>query len=269
MNKERKIKLNSDEIILDMKKKGITFNTMSIENVKDYLNTHTYYFKLKSYAKNYIKKPVRNKYSGLDFSYLQDLARLDMLFREVIFKVTVDIEHLIKVQIMSCSQNNPNDDGYTIVKDFLNTHSQLNKSIKDKAGKEVITGYNIALIKNNYPDMPIWVLLEIISFGDLIQFYNYYTKKYNIQNTLYNFLWSVRIMRNAAAHNSCILNRLNEYTPENKINYSLRKTIKELLPELDTQKLKKYLTNPVLQDFMDVMIVFRMLDKDRQTLLKR
>lgn len=192
-----------------------------------------------------------------------------MLFREVIFKITVDIEHLIKVQIMSCSQNNPIDDGYTIVKDFLNTHSQLNKSIKDKAGKEVITGYNIALIKNNYPDMPIWVLLEIMSFGDLIQFYISYTKKYNIQNTLYNFLWSVRIMRNAAAHNSCILNRLSEYTPENKINYSLRKTIKELLPELDTQKLKKYLRNPVLQDFMDVMIVFRMLDKDKQTLQKR
>ena len=51
-------------------------------------------------------KTQRGKvHSACFFSYLEDLATLDMYFRELIFKMAVDIEHFAKVQIMArCQQ---------------------------------------------------------------------------------------------------------------------------------------------------------------------
>ena len=97
----KKKKLSIDEILLDMKAKGITLKYISDEEAKQYLLENTYYFKFKSYAKDYPKNIVKGKYIGLDFSYLQDLARLDMRFRELVFKMTIDIEHFIKVQLLA------------------------------------------------------------------------------------------------------------------------------------------------------------------------
>lgn len=76
-------------------------------------------------------------------------------------------------------------------------------------------------------------------------------------------------MRNAAAHNSCILNRLTEYFDESKINYSLRDSIKRTLPFINSKKLKHYLMNPVMQDFLDILMVFKFLDKTQLVLNKR
>lgn len=263
-----KRKLDIDGIISDMKSKGITFNHISEADAKEYLSSHTYYFKFKSYAKNYTKNTTTNKYIGLDFSYLQDLARLDMYFREIVFKLTVDIEHLLKVQIMEKSQKTANDNGYKVVSDYISQNDKLRNRIEERINNNS-DSYNTALLKKNYPQMPIWVLLEIMTFGELTDFYSFYTTRFPIGNNVSDYLWHVRVMRNAAAHNSCILNRLHERTSENKVNYLLRSSIKRTLPFIDTKKLKNYLTNPVLQDFMDILMVFRILDKSRTILNKR
>lgn len=262
----RKPKLSVEEIINDIKSKNITFKYISEEEARNYLLYNTYYFKLKSYAKNYVKNPVRNKYSGLDFSYLQDLARLDMYFRELVFKMTVDIEHFIKVQLLAASQQNEADDGYKVVLDFLEENKDIKDNLKEHSNN---SGYSAQLIRNNIEDLPIWVFVEVISFGELTRFYDFYIKRFPIGNNVSQYLWSVRIMRNAAAHNSCILNRLCEHTEEKKINNTLRDSIKRNFPFIDTKKLKHYLTNPVVQDFLDVLMVFRILDKTRNVLNKR
>lgn len=213
MTMHRKPKLSVEEIINDIKSKNITFKYISEEEARNYLLYNTYYFKLKSYAKNYVKNPVRNKYSGLDFSYLQDLARLDMYFRELVFKMTVDIEHFIKVQLLAASQQNEADDGYKVVLDFLEENKDIKDNLKEHSNN---SGYSAQLIRNNIEDLSIWFFVEVISFGELTRFYDFYIKRFPIGNNVSQYLWSVRIMRNAAAHNSCILNRLCEHTEENK-----------------------------------------------------
>lgn len=262
----KKKKLSVDEIILDMKSKGISFKYISESDAKNYLLYNTYYFKLKSYAKNYRKNPVRNKYSGLDFSYLQDLARLDMRFRELVFKMTVDIEHFIKVRILTHSQQNEKDDGYKVVSDFLFENEDIKQNLESHAKN---TGYSSSLIQSNLSDLPIWVFVETISFGELTKFYDFYTKRFSVSNNVSAYLWSARIMRNAAAHNSCILNRLTAYFDESKINYTLRDAIRRTFPYMSTKKLKHYLMNPVMQDFLDILIVFKFLDKPKLVLKKR
>ena len=52
-----KKKLTIDEQIEDLKKKGVTFEIMCEEDAKKFLRYNNYYFKLKSYAKNYPINP--------------------------------------------------------------------------------------------------------------------------------------------------------------------------------------------------------------------
>lgn len=264
--KQCKPKKTVEEQISHMKNKGITFNYISDEEARKYLSEHTFYFKFKAYAKNYEKYNTNGKYINLDFSYLQDLARLDMYFREIVLKITIDIEHYLKVQILSESQKNDKDDGYKIVEDFL----YLNTDIQNKITSQSKNGYHCGLICKYYPVFPIWVFLEIISFGDLIKFYEFYNKEYPIVNNVSRYLWSARILRNAAAHNSCILNRLTEKFEDKAVNGSLMDVLRRNYSNLGSGKIiKKYLKNPVIQDFIDVLILYSMLDKNKTVLKKR
>ena len=67
--------------------------------------------------------------------------------------------------------------------------------------------------------MPVWAFIEIISFGDLLRFVEYVSKKINWQMPVdIQTLDRVRQVRNAAAHNNCILNDLTpNYTEEGKL----------------------------------------------------
>lgn len=58
-------------------------------------------------------------------------------------------------------------------------------------------------------DCPAWVLMELLTFGDFICFYEYYyaTKgQLPISTCLINF---VKSLRNGCAHNNCIIADLN------------------------------------------------------------
>lgn len=268
--KSEKPKLKVSEQISHMENSGITFKYITEAEAEKYLLDHTYYFKLKAYSKNYIQRKSdssrKASYICLDFSYLQDLAKLDMYFREIVFKTTVDIEHLLKVQLLSNSQRNDKDDGYKIVEDFL----VENPEIKDKLSQHSASSYNSALVQKYQSCYPIWVFVEVVSFGDLIKFYEFYTKAYKINNNVAKYLWSARILRNAAAHNSCILNRLSEkYDSDKKINNSLMNILKRNYTALNPSKTKQYLLNPVVQDFVDILILFKRLDKGTSLLKSR
>lgn len=64
---------------------------------------NNYYFKLKSYGKNYDKyltTAKKGQYINLDFSYLQELSILDMYLRKSIISMALDIEHTLKTQLL-------------------------------------------------------------------------------------------------------------------------------------------------------------------------
>ena len=69
-------KLTITEQISDMHQKGITFHYTEEQDVSCFLKYNNYYFKLKSYGKNYDKynsTEKKGQYLNLDFSYLQEL----------------------------------------------------------------------------------------------------------------------------------------------------------------------------------------------------
>lgn len=111
--------LSVDELIQHMKSKGIKFHEVSEADAKEFLLKNNYYMKLASYRANYEKNDVGKRigeYKNLDFGYLQELSTIDMHLRYIVIEMCLDIEHAIKVKLISEVTNNTNEDGYEIVK---------------------------------------------------------------------------------------------------------------------------------------------------------
>lgn len=204
-----KLMLSTDELIDHMKSKGISFNITTEAEAKEFLEKHNYYLKLSAYRCNYEKNdsgPNIYQYKKLDFAYLKELSTLDMHLRYIVMEMCLDIEHAIKVKLLSTIASDPNEDGYNVVKCFLaeDTHFRVLKSINSHNKSE----YCRDLIKKYYPYFPVWVFVEVISFGDLLCFCSYYSEKYNVKIVNNKLMNIVRDMRNAAAHSNCLINKM-------------------------------------------------------------
>ena len=210
MNSTKEL-LSIDEQIEHMKNKGITFIEISEDDAKEFLKNNNYYMKCASYRSNYEKCESgkrEGQYKKLDFAYLKELSTIDMHLRYLIMEMCLDIEHAIKVKLIDEVTNNDKEDGYNIVRKFLAADDKFRilKSIKGHKSGE----YCKDLISKYYPYFPVWVFVELISFGDLLYFCSFYEKEYGVQIVNNKFMNTVRDLRNAAAHSNCILNKITE-----------------------------------------------------------
>ena len=194
--------LSIEELIQHMKNRGITFNEISENDAKQFLQNNNYYMKLAAYRANYDKCDTgkrQGQYKKLDFGYLKELSTIDMY---------LDIEHVIKVRLIKNITNNPSEDGYDIVRKFIAQDDNLRilKNIRSHKSGE----YCKDLIEKYYPYFPVWVFVELISFGDLLYFCSFYEKIYGVQIINNKLMNTVRDVRNAAAHSNCLLNKMTE-----------------------------------------------------------
>lgn len=206
-----KPKLTTDELIGHMKKKGITFQKVSEADAKDFLEHNNYYMKLAAYRANYEKCAEgqrKGTYQNLDFVYLQELSRLDMYLRHLVLEMCLDIEHIIKVKIVNLVTQSPQEDGYEIVRDFL--MQKGNSRILSGIRRHKMGEYCKDLIAKYDPDYPIWVFVELISFGDLLYLCQFCEDRYDVKIVNHRLMNTVRDMRNAAAHSNCLLNKMTE-----------------------------------------------------------
>ena len=209
--------------------KGITFSIMSETEAAEYLSKRNNYMRTASYRKNYAKHETGaqvGKYINLDFAYLAELSNIDFYLREHLLKMCIDIEHALKVALLAEIEQNPQEDGYKIVCDFLEKYPQVKRSIEQKADAiftgDLINKYfnlcyvvdsrtNACSVKIINVDCPVWVLAEIISFGDLIKLCEFYSTNYRqffavaLDRSIIN---PVKSLRNACAHNNCLFTSL-------------------------------------------------------------
>ena len=203
--------LSIDELIQHMKNRGITFNEISENDAKQFLQNNNYYMKLAAYRANYDKCDTgkrQGQYKKLDFGYLKELSTIDMYLRYIVLDMCLDIEHVIKVRLIKNITNNPSEDGYDIVRKFIAQDDNLRilKNIRSHKSGE----YCKDLIEKYYPYFPVWVFVELISFGDLLYFCSFYEKIYGVQIINNKLMNTVRDVRNAAAHSNCLLNKMTE-----------------------------------------------------------
>ena len=255
-----KIKLTVDEQILDMKKKGVKFELCTEQEAKRFLNYNNYYFKLKSYARNYNINPQTNQYFNLDFAYLIELSKLDMYIRKIILEMSLDVEHYLKVRLMKDLSNNPKEDGYNITKIFLRFHPNAKDDIRRKANKYSFCS-DLAekhLDENKEPEkLALWNVVELMSFGNFIELYELYYQTYESFNYT-PYLKSIKFIRNAAAHNSCILSTMRKPNSEKQFRKTKQlANIMGKIPELrEIEDRDAKMKNPAIHDFVTLLFVY-------------
>lgn len=251
-----KNKLSIDGQIEDLKRKGVKFDIMTEDEARKFLRYNNFYFKLKSYAKNYItyqKTEFKNQYINLDFAYLVELSTLDMYLRKLVVHMCLDIEHFLKTRLMYDISTNDAEDGYNIVRKYLDGNFDiLSKLYKDPS--KSATGGLIVKFKNNEEEIPIWSFIETLSFGRFIELYNLYYGIYGGKNYS-SYLGDIKFLRNAAAHNTCLLNAIRK-PYQTKINKTM--DIMEILKKNKelTTSYKDKMTNPVVHDFVVLLFVY-------------
>lgn len=219
----KKQKLTELELIKNMRdKRGIKFNLTTEKEAEIFMKSANYYFKVGSYRKNFSK--TNGKYDNLDFAYLQDLAAIDVTLRRYLSNVALAVEHGLKVYILNLISNNFNEDGYTIVQEF--------RKIEPKSYGRTLSflksnTYLKGLYKKYRESPPVWVFIEVITFGDLSKFIEFYFSKYpnKTLKTIVSNLKFAKNIRNATAHSNPIL--INLFAKDNFLNRPTQSVVSE------------------------------------------
>lgn len=203
-----KLKLSVHDQVEHLKNKGVLFTIMNEEEAEDYLRNHNNYFKLAAYRKNYQKNPGgadAGKYIKLEFVYLKDLAIIDMELRYQIVHMALDIEHHAKIELLQKIEDDPSEDGYQIVRDYVNSlPADQQKYFANELKRNQNNIYCGGIYQKYSGNFPVWALVEIISFGRLVDFYKFSANRYNdagMKDSYFRLL-TCKEIRNASAHSN-------------------------------------------------------------------
>ncbi len=253
IEKSNQKKLNVPEVIDYCKNTmGLTFNLMDEERAALFLQKNNYFFRLKQYAEICDTRTKNGKYTGLDFGHLVELSTIDMFFRKIIFKLTIDFEHYLKVKLVNDCQNNPKDDGFNVVQDFLENNPQTKTSMQTTAR---LASYNGISFEKYVENPAVWNFVEMINFFDFINFYSFYYAHFKIDCSYTKHFDSVRRLRNASAHNVCMLSSfrpVQNFRWDVDINFELLQGNIGISPGIITTSMKV----PVLNDFAVLLSLY-------------
>ena len=222
--------LSFNDQIKHLQKRGVTFDGINTEDAKKFLIYSNYFYKLYSYRKNFNTKIDSNDstnrvYIGLDFSMLVDLSKFDRELRYAILELSLDVEHGLKRKLVSEITRNPKEQNGEIIKSYLEntiTNKELNLNLNwanlNKNLDNVLNEnyFNENLIEHKkcdnvicYKKWKIWEFVEAIDFGNLINIFNLYANTYSCKMVNKYVLLTAKSLRNASAHNSCLIDDLS------------------------------------------------------------
>lgn len=95
--------------------------------------------------------------------------------------------------------------------------------------------------------------MELISFGDMVKLYEYYTERYPRRLKDSELLYSIRDLRNATAHSNCLINKLQKGTTKPSVKIvKFVSHIDGIGKSMRTNKL----SNKFLYDFVSLLYVY-------------
>lgn len=209
--------LTPEEQIALLKTKGVTFDSHSKETAVAILSRTNTFLHIAAFRKMFQKYENGNKagcYINLDFADLLYLNEVDEELRRFFQVISNNIERIAKTQLIAKISNSEDEDGYSIVVDFMKAQTKsYRKSIEKNlnartASSERSDVYLGSLIEHYRTAMPVWVLLEIVPFGTLLAFMLFCARRWEDKElqVLHYALTDVKAVRNCCSHGSCIIN---------------------------------------------------------------
>lgn len=261
--------LTTEEMINELKNKNIKFEKIKESKAKEYLELNCSYYNLLSYTNDfqvyYENKKPTNRFIDLDFAYLKDLSIIDQKLRNLLYDMLMEIEYYLKVSIYKMERDLGNN-GYDIVNKYLESdydgEQHLHTNILNKVGKneykEIITKYDIDKDKK-LENIPLWEFMSLITFGELIDFYDYFSLENNLkkEHKLVYLLRDTLRLRNAICHNNSLLNNLNEKDKLYNPNYIINKYLSEIGIGKDLKENK--LSNSRIRQITSLLYLFNIV----------
>ena len=157
-----------------------------------------------------------------DFGKFKRQTKHSMLYRFLLLQMCLDVEHALKVPMLADIEDDAAEDGYQIVDDFLSENASAVSSITNTSGSSFSSGlidkyFDISRTGGirvmNDADCPVWVLTEVLTFGDFARLYNFYYQRCGKPDKQLDMriINPVRTLRNACGHNNCMLFDLQEH----------------------------------------------------------
>ena len=112
----------------------------------------------------------------------------------------------------------------------------------------------------SYDDCPAWVLVEMLTFGDFIKFYEFYYNSRNFPKLSSPIINLVKSLRNGAAHNNCILADLDHGT--SRAPAEISQIISQISTINSNQRRKKLSCRPMLE-FTCLLYVYKIVVTDK------
>lgn len=224
-----------DEQIEILKKRNLNFQDE--EKAKKYLLNNNYYNIINHYSKFFMDTKTNNYYDNIYFENILDLHHFDKEVKQTIFKFIMEVERHFK-SILAYNYTkffNKNLYSYLDINTYepkyilegANTIASFSKKITTK--KKTRENNSIKHYINNHNSVPFWVLVNYLTFGEVLKFYEINKGKITnsvVKDLLYFLeentsepvkkeipakniiliLENIQELRNIVAHNNILLN---------------------------------------------------------------
>ncbi len=263
--------LTPEEQVALLKAKGVTFERCDETNAVQSLARRDTFLHLASCRRLFQKftdGPNEGRYVSLDFADLLDLDELDAALRRTFMLASQDVERLAKTAVVTRISEDGDEDGYGIVADFMESQEPRYRGYimrdlrlrRNKVGEGDV--YSGRIIDHYGESMPVWAFLEVVTFGTLLAFYLFCSRRWNedAMREEHYVLKGVKAMRNCCSHGSCILNGMDK---SHESDYALSSIVYDWLnekgmPNGKTRRAK--LKNRRMQQLLETLVMFDRLD---------
>lgn len=268
---EENQKLTIEQQIEDLEAKDIRFAEesdpdrclLTKEDAKHFLRYNSYYYHLKHYADAFEvrRNAETKKFINVTFGKVVELSKLDMYLRKVILHMCLDVEHVLKTRLMYDISINPAEDGKCVVKKYIECaggYEQYGKILGRKRNNSILSPM-IERFPDSEEELPAWKHVEALTFGEFVDFYNCYCGMYpdRARNSFAPYMVNIRFLRNAAAHNSCVLAKLRSTRKFDK-TLKVMNALSRIQPVVKSKQYdyKKRMENHVVHDFVTLLLVY-------------
>ncbi len=282
---EKDFKSISEQICI-LKSRGLCLDE---DKAKEILSDNNYYYLINGYKDMFVdKKEDKEVYKkNVTLEEIYSLYNFDSELRSNVLKYILKIERKMDTYIAYefskqyghknyLKEQNFNTDKFTLLKisDFI-SEILYNMNCQIKAGNKMLNHY---IKKYNY--IPLWVLIRIMTFGQVSHFYHFMkqkeqnkvARKFGIkEKELKNYIYNLSIARNICAHDeklydvnfkrSISLNfihknlNLNNTKLGSKDLFSIIIILKVLLSSSDFNKFYSILINDIEKLKVDVVSI--------------